>query len=129
MAYDPILAERIRAELARHVEFTEKKMFGGLTFLVNGKMCCGVTGIDLVLRLSPEEAERALSKPHTRPMDFTGKPMKSMVYVSADGTRSQESLRRLVQAAVEIATRLSPIVRSKSRRGGGGTMSRGSAIT
>ena len=66
MAYDPGLAERIRAELGRHVEFTDKRMFGGLSFQVNGHMCCGITGTDLVLRLSPEEVEQALSKPHTR---------------------------------------------------------------
>lgn len=52
MAYGPVLEERIRAELARHVGFTERKMFGGLSFLVNGNMCCGITGTDLVLRLS-----------------------------------------------------------------------------
>ncbi len=51
MPYDPVLAERIRAELARQVEFTEKKMFGGLCFLVKGNMCCGIAGTDLVLRL------------------------------------------------------------------------------
>lgn len=103
MAYDLVLAERIRVELARHVEFTEKKMFGGLSFLVNGKMCCGITGTDLVLRLTPEEVERALLKPHTRPMDFTGKPMKSMVYVSAEGTSSGTALRQWVGAAATVA--------------------------
>lgn len=108
MAYDPVLAERIRAELARHVEFTEKKMFGGLSFLVNGNMCCGITGTDLVLRLSPEEVERALAKPHTRPMDFTGKPMKSMVYVSAEGNSSRVDLQQWLLVAANTAKGMPP---------------------
>jgi TfoX/Sxy family transcriptional regulator of competence genes len=103
MAYDPVLAERTRVQLARSEEFTERKMFGGLCFLVNGNMCCGVAGNDLVLRLSPEAAERALAKPHARPMDFTGRPMKSMVYVDPSGTQSDADLGRWVRAATEIA--------------------------
>lgn len=108
MAYDPVLAERIRAELSRHVEFTEKKMFGGLSFLVNGNMCCGITGSDLVLRLTPEGVERALEQPDTRPMDFTGKPMKSMVYVSAEGTASVVGLRRWISTAASMTKELAP---------------------
>jgi len=105
VAYDAELAGRIRAELARHVEYTEKKMFGGLSFLVKGKMCCGVTGTDLVLRLSPAEVEQALLEAHTRPMDFTGKPMKSMVYVSAEGTSRAAPLRRWIALAARAAVR------------------------
>lgn len=108
MAYDPVLADRIRAELARHVEFTEKKMFGGLSFLVNGNMCCGITGTDLVLRLAPEQVEVALSKPHTRPMDFTGKPMKSMVYVNAEGTSSSAALQHWIRIAAITAKGMPP---------------------
>lgn len=108
MPYDPVLADRIRAELARHVEFTEKKMFGGLSFLVGGNMCCGITGTDLVLRLSPEEVEKALAEPHARPMDFTGKPMKSMLYVSAEGTSSTTALRRWLATAVVTCQQLPP---------------------
>ena len=108
MAYDPVLAERIRAELSRHVGFTEKKMFGGLSFLVNGNMCCGITGSDLVPRLTPEGVGRALERPHTRPMDFTGKPMKSMVYVSAEGTASAVGLRRWISTAASTTKELAP---------------------
>jgi len=108
MAYDPVLADRIRAELARHVEFTEKKMFCGLSFLVNGNMCCGITGTDLVLRLAPEQVELALSKPHTRPMDFTGKPIKSMVYVSAEGTSSGTALQQWLGIAAITAKGMPP---------------------
>lgn len=83
-------------------------MFGGLSFLVNGNMCCGITGTDLVLRLAPEEVERALSKPHTRPMDFTGKPMKSMVYVSAEGTSSIAALQQWIRIAAITAKGMPP---------------------
>lgn len=103
MAYDPVLADRVRAHVSRHVEFAERKMFGGLAFLVNGNMCCGVTGSDLVLRLTPATAARALQAPHTRPMDFTGKPMKSMIYIDADGTRSDATLQKWVRTAVDVA--------------------------
>jgi hypothetical protein len=85
VAYDAHLADRIRSILKSAGEFSERKMFGGLAFMVNGQMCCGALNTDLVLRLPPEQAAASLRRPHTRPMDFTGKPMKSMIYVSATG--------------------------------------------
>jgi TfoX/Sxy family transcriptional regulator of competence genes len=97
------LADRIRSNLKGAVEFSEKKMFGGLAFMVNGHMCCGVLNTDLVLRLTPEEATAALRQPHARPMDFTGKPMKSMIYVSAASTDSDKALAAWVEAAVRLA--------------------------
>jgi hypothetical protein len=78
-------------------------MFGGLAFMVNDRMCCGVLKTDLVLRLTPEEAASALRQPHTRPMDFTGRPMKSMIYVNASGTDSDQALAAWVGIAVRIA--------------------------
>jgi hypothetical protein len=103
MAYDVYLADRIRSILKDGAEFSEMKMFGGLAFLVNGHMCCGVLKTDLVLRLTPAEAAASLHKPHTRPMDFTGKPMKSMIYVSAIGTDSDQALENWVGCAVKFA--------------------------
>ena len=103
MAYDAHLADRIRSILNGAAEFSEKKMFGGLTFMVNGQMCCGVLKNDLVLRLTPEDAEAALHQPHTRPMDFTGRPMKSMIYVSPLGADSDQALAAWVQLAVRLA--------------------------
>ena|SRR5215472_1499791 len=103
MAYDAHLADRVRWILNGAAEFSEKKMFGGLTFMVNGQMCCGVLKDDLVLRLTPEHAAAALQRPHTRPMDFTGSPMKSMVYVSAAGTDSDEALIDWIMSAVKLA--------------------------
>jgi TfoX/Sxy family transcriptional regulator of competence genes len=103
MAYDVHLADRVRSVLTGAAEFTEKKMFGGLTFMVNGQMCCGVLKDDLVLRLTPEHAAAALRQPHTRAMDFTGKPMKSMIYVSPLGTDSDEALAAWVKSALRLA--------------------------
>ena len=118
MAYDLELAERIRVVFGRLGDFSERNMFGGLCFLVNGHMCCGIVKTDLMLRLTPETATAALREPHTRPMDFTGKPMKSMIYVSAAGIRSDSSLLKWVRTADQIARTLptkaaKPIARSQ----------------
>src|SRR5215469_1434096 len=102
VAYDIHLADRIRSILESAGEFSERKMFGGLAFMVNGRMCCGVLKTDLVLRLTPEEADAALREPHTRPMDFTGKPMKLMIYVSAIGTDSDQALATWIGSAVKL---------------------------
>jgi TfoX/Sxy family transcriptional regulator of competence genes len=81
-------------------------MFGGLAFLLNGNMCCGVTGDRLMLRLGEDGAREALAEPHARPMDFTGKPMKSMIYVEPAGIASEEDLRKWVGRAVAFAASL-----------------------
>jgi TfoX/Sxy family transcriptional regulator of competence genes len=103
VAYDAHLADRIRSILNGAAEFSEKKMFGGLTFMVNGQMCCGVLKNDLVLRLTPELADAALHQPRTRPMDFTGRTMKSMIYVSPPDADSEEALTAWIQLAVRLA--------------------------
>lgn len=76
MPYDHDLADRVRAALADRGDAAERAMFGGLTFMVGGHMCCGVTGDDLMVRLEPAAAEAALAEPGVRPMDFTGRPLK-----------------------------------------------------
>ncbi len=106
MAYDLGLADRIRVTLGQLGNFSERKMFGGLCFLVNGHMCCGIVKCDLMLRLTPEAAATALREPNTRPMDFTGKPMKSMIYVEAAGIDSDSSLERWVRCAERVARAL-----------------------
>jgi TfoX/Sxy family transcriptional regulator of competence genes len=108
MAYDLGLADRIRVVLGRTGGYSERKMFGGLCFLVNGHMCCGIVKSDLMLRLTPETAAVSLREPHTRPMDFTGKPMKSMIYVDACGIDSDSSLERWVRRAEQVARALPP---------------------
>jgi TfoX/Sxy family transcriptional regulator of competence genes len=93
MAYDETLADRVRAAFAaRGVVVREQKMFGGIAFMVRGNMCAGVIREDLMVRLGEEGADAALDEPHTRPMDFTGRPMRNMAYVGPGGTRSDADL-------------------------------------
>ena len=106
MAYDEELASRVRRLLKRRRGITERKMFGGLAFMLNGNMCCGALNDVLVLRLGPELATEALEEPHTREMDFTGRPMKSMIYVEPAGYESDEDLLEWVNFAVEFAKSL-----------------------
>lgn len=100
MAYNENLAQRVRQELAGHAAVTEKRMFGGLTFLFHRRMCCGVLGDDLVVRVPPEDYEKALTEPHTRPMDFTGRPLRGFVYVGPGGYKQDEGLREWLLKAV-----------------------------
>jgi len=87
MAYDEKLATRLRSVLKRHRGIEEKRMFGGLAFLLDGKMCCGVVGKDLVLRLGEQGTAKALGRAHTREMDFTGRPLKTMVFIEPPSNR------------------------------------------
>jgi TfoX/Sxy family transcriptional regulator of competence genes len=108
MAFDEALADRARSVLGRRKGITERKMFGGLAFLLNGNMCCGVTKDRLMLRLGEDGAAEALAEPHTQPMDFTGKPLKSMVYVTPEGTMADKDLQEWVRRAVAYAASLPP---------------------
>lgn len=108
MAFDEALADRVREVLAARSELSERKMFGGIAFMLDGNMAVGIVGDDLMVRLDPADAEQALAEPHTRPMDFTGKPMKNMVYVDAEGTASDESLASWVEAGADFASSLPP---------------------
>jgi TfoX/Sxy family transcriptional regulator of competence genes len=108
MAYSEDLASRIREILSEAGHVEERKMFGGIAFMVGGHMCCGVTNDDLMLRLGPEAAERALEKPHVRPMDFTGRPMKGYVFVSGPGLRTEAKLRSWIQLARDLVGTLPP---------------------
>jgi TfoX/Sxy family transcriptional regulator of competence genes len=108
VAYNEALAGRVRARLGRRKGVAERRMFGGLAFLLNGHMACGVQGDRLVLRLGPQGAAAALQRRHTRPMDFTGKALASMVYVEADGYRRDADLRSWLDKAVRFARGLPP---------------------
>ena len=79
-------------------------MFGGLAFLVGGRMCCGVQDTDLMVRVPKEGHAQVLRQPHVRPMDFTGRSLKGFVYVSAAGTKSAAALRRWVTLGRQVAT-------------------------
>src|SRR5439155_7261475 len=81
----------------------EKHMFGGLSFMLNNKMACGVVGDELMIRVGPDAYERALAKPHARPMDFTGKPMRGYIFVEPGGCATQAAVNRWVaQAAAHV---------------------------
>jgi TfoX/Sxy family transcriptional regulator of competence genes len=108
VAYDEHLAERIRDQLAPRADVSERNMFGGIAFMVAGNMAVGIVGDDLMVRLEPADAERALAEPHTRPMDFTGKPAKNMVFVEAEGTASDGDLAGWVDAGADFAASLPP---------------------
>jgi TfoX/Sxy family transcriptional regulator of competence genes len=105
VSFDEALAEEIRALLSDQDHVAERRMFGGLTFMVNGHMCCGITSDDLMLRLGSEGAADALGETDARPMDFTGKPMKSFVAVTADGL-TESRLEWWVSRAVAFASAL-----------------------
>jgi hypothetical protein len=107
MAYDEILAGRVRAQLGRLDGLSEKKMFGGLAFLLSGNMCCGVNGDDLIVRLAPEQTDDALSRAYTRVFDLTGRPMKGWLLVQPGGLETEAELAGWVRMAVEYASTLS----------------------
>lgn len=93
MAYDERLARRIRTAFEGRRDVTERKMFGGLAFLLKGRMCCGIVGLDLMVRVAECEIDAVMRGRHVRPMDFTGKPLSGFVYVSPGGYRTAEALR------------------------------------
>ena len=107
MAYDEKLADRVRALLEAEPGFSERKMFGGIAFMLAGHMCCGVVAGDLMLRLGPDGADAALEHRHVRPMDFTGRPMSSMVFVEPAGLK-RDALRSWVERAATFARSLPP---------------------
>ncbi len=100
MPYDESLVERIRPLLAHRDDVREQKMFGGLAFMVGDKMCVGVTNDDLMVRLGADDHDAALKRPHARPMDFTGRPMKGFVFVAPDGIKTQRQLQAWVDLAL-----------------------------
>jgi TfoX/Sxy family transcriptional regulator of competence genes len=98
-------------------DVSERRMFGGLAFLVGGHMACGIVGNDLMLRLGEAGADAALDRPHVRPMDFTGRPIRTMVYIAGDGIVADSALRRWVERAVEYVRTLPPKTGGRARRG------------
>lgn len=108
MAYDEAVAVRLRKVLSRRKGVSERKMFGGLAFLMNGHMCCGVIDNNVVLRLGKDGADDALRERHTREMDFTGTPMASMVYLRPAGYKNEDDLRAWVKRAIDFTRTLPP---------------------
>ena len=116
MSYDEKLADRVREVLGPRDDVVEKKMFGGLCFMVNGAMCCGLTQTDLMVRVGPEQYEDALAESHARPMDFTGRPLKGMIYVAPAGLRTRAALAKWVGRGVAFVSALPPKKPGKKRR-------------
>jgi TfoX-like protein len=107
MAYNLKLAKRIRAELGS-IPFIEKKMFGGVGFLIHGNMACGVNKENMIVRVDPERHAKLLQRPHTRPFDLTGKPMKGWLIVEPGGCKTSKQLSAWVKEGVEFALTLPP---------------------
>jgi hypothetical protein len=116
MAYDLVLADRVRRALAGRVGVTEKAMFGGLAFLLDGKTFCGIVKHDLMVRVGPDQYEESLRLPHTRPMDFTGRPLKGYVYVGPEGCRTLTMVRAWADKGVAFVTTLAPMRARRPRR-------------
>jgi len=106
VVYNEKLAAMIREALKNKRNITEKKMFGGLAFMLKGKMFCGIINDDLMVRTGPENYEKALSKPHSRPMDFTGRPMKGFVYVAPHGYKTAKALSRWITFGLDYVSNL-----------------------
>ena len=115
MAFDEGLARRIREQLQDRADVEEKKMFGGLCFMVSSHMCCGIVGDTLMARVGPDNYERCLARTHANEMDFTGKPMKGMVYVSPEGVAADADLATWVKFCVDFVESL-PVKKPKSRK-------------
>ena len=108
MAVDEALAERVREALGGVEGLAEKRMFGGLAFLLNGNMAVGVHGDDLIVRLAPEQTEEALAEPGVRIFDMTGRPMKGWVLVGPGATANEDGLGAWVTRGLDFAESLPP---------------------
>lgn len=108
MAYSEELAERISEVLAGSEGIASKKMFGGIAFMSHGNMCCGVVGDDLMVRVGPEAYSEAISMPGARPMDFTGRPSKGMVYVDSGVLTTRDELNVWVRRGLDYSATLPP---------------------
>ena len=106
MAYNEELAERMRAKLKTARGVVKKKMFGGVGFLVNGNMACGIIKDDLIVRLSEEEFIKALKRKNVRVFDYSGRPMTGWIYVSAEGYKSDKALEGWIDKGVTFAKSL-----------------------
>ena len=106
MAYNELLADRIRVALAAHSDLEEKKMFGGLAFMYKGKMACGIVKDELMVRVVASRYESSLEKPHCREMDFTGRPMRGYVFVDAPAIATDAQLSYWLDVGKAFVTAL-----------------------
>ena len=108
MSYNEALAKRVQRALSKKSGVAEKKMFGGLCYLLDGNMAAGIVGDDLLVRVGPDAYEKALALPHARPMDFTGRPLKGMVYVSLAGCATAATLSKWLARGLDYAATQPP---------------------
>lgn len=113
MAYDEILANRVREILSPLGKVEEKKMMGGLTFMVNDKMCVGILKDNLMVRIDPDIYEKVLERRGCREMDFTGRPMRGFVFVDPEGTNTKKDLNNWLGLALEYNKKARPSKRKK----------------
>lgn len=115
MPFDPILASRVREILSARNDVSERKMFGGLCFMVAGHMCCGLAANKFMVRVGPAEYGRALALRHAQPMDFTGRPLMGFVYVAPAGLKTKRDLARWLAMGVDYVESL-PAKKPKAPR-------------
>jgi TfoX/Sxy family transcriptional regulator of competence genes len=108
MAYDEALAERVRSIVTARDAVTERKMFGGIAWMLGGNLACGVMGDDLCVKLSAADAEQALTEPDTRPFEMTGRPARAFVVVAGSAVADDAQLARWVDAGADHAASLPP---------------------
>ena len=106
MPYDERLADRTRDAIGPRIGVTEKRMFGGVAFLLDGRMFCGIANDDLMVRVGPENHAASLARPHVRPMDFTGRPMNGYIYVGPKGTKTTDAIRKWVDLSLAFVATL-----------------------
>lgn len=106
MSYDPEAAERVRRVLSGRDDVVEKKMVGGLSFLVNGNMCCGITGTALMVRVGAERREQALREPHVQPMAFAGRALSGFICIEPEGYAADNALASWVQRGLDFVSGL-----------------------
>jgi TfoX/Sxy family transcriptional regulator of competence genes len=126
MGYDVKTAERVRRILASRGGVVEKRMVGGLSFVVDGNMCCGVTGSALMVRVGADARKRVLAEPHVRPMEFAGRPLAGFLCVDPEGFPTDAALAAWVQRGIDFvatlpakspaAGRLDPMRRRRASR-------------
>jgi hypothetical protein len=108
MAFDEQLADRVRTVFGDDLSVSERRMFGGLAFMVDGNMACGIIGDELMVRVGPDDYEDALREMFAREMDFTGKPMRGLVMVGTEAFESDAGLEDWVLRGAEFAGSLPP---------------------
>ena len=108
MAYDEALADRVREKLSENPEISERKMFGGIAFMLSGNMAVGVSKDDLMVRIDPDDQDEALAEPGVRVFDMTGRSMKGWILVAPEAIDEDSGLQRWIETGLDFAGSLPP---------------------